>query len=106
MVLRTLLSTALAVAASGAPRLNLQTMSGRPTAARFPVVLMFWRADCAPCRLELGDLPALSRAAAPVRLQLVGLQPPAELRVGLRAANLADDASDVAVQDAAGVLTS
>ncbi len=81
-------------------------MGGRPTAERFPVVLMFWRADCAPCRLELGDLEAMRRAAAPVRLQLVGLQPAAELRVGLRAANLADDASDVAVQDAAGVLTS
>ena len=81
-------------------------MSGRPTAARAPVVLMFWRADCAPCRLELGDLDALRRAAAPMRLQLVGLQPSTGLRAGLRAANLADVASDVAVQDAAGVLTS
>ncbi len=36
----------------------------------------------------------------------MALKPPAELRIGLRAGNLAGDQSDVAVQDGAGVLTS
>jgi hypothetical protein len=49
-----------------------------------PSVLLFWRTDCAPCLLELRNLPELTRAARPGRLVLIALQPRDELARGLR----------------------
>ena len=63
-------SSALAVA----PPLTLRQVDGRPAALPRPGVVLFWRSDCAPCRLELADLPALRRAAAPLPLQPVELK--------------------------------
>ena len=63
----------LAALLAAAPALALHTAQGRPAVLARPGVVMFWRSDCAPCRLELGDLPALRRAAAPLPLQLVSL---------------------------------
>ena len=95
-------------AALGAAPLSLQlhTLAGRQVRQSRPVVLMFWRADCAPCRLELGDLTALRRAAKPMPIQLVGLQAAAEVRKGLRAAALPANASVWTAQDAGKVLLS
>ena len=101
--------TALLLAATlGAtpPLLQMRTLAGRPVRQVRPVVLMFWRADCAPCRLELGDLRALRTAAAPMPIQLVGLQPAAEIRKGLGATSLPPDGSVWTEQDAGKVLLS
>ena len=88
-----------------APPLMLQTLEGKPAAPAVSSVIMFWRADCGPCRLELSDLKALRSAAAPLRVRLVGLQSAAALREGLRASGLPAEESLVASGDPAQVLT-
>ncbi len=89
--------------ASSAPLLD--TLGGAPYRASGPQVLMFWRADCGPCLLELSDLSALRAAAQPARLIPVGLQPAAALRPALRRLGLAEGETAVTREDAAAVLT-
>jgi hypothetical protein len=98
-----LVATAAAVGAASAqaPPIGLETLSGRPVAAGSggaPTLMLFWRADCAPCRLELSHLTPLRAAASPMKLELVGLQSAGELRAGLRAAGL-DPASSLRTSD-------
>ncbi|MGC1301638.1 MAG: TlpA disulfide reductase family protein [Caulobacteraceae bacterium] len=79
-----------------APPIGLETLSGRPVVGGWggaPTVMLFWRADCAPCRLELGHLGSYRAAASPMKLELVGLQSAGELRAGLRSAGLDSDSS-------------
>lgn len=66
-----LLSAALAAAAPPAAT----TLEGRPVdgASLRGSVLLFWRADCGPCLVELSDLRKLREAAAPLRVQPVVL---------------------------------
>ena len=40
-----------------------------------PAVLAFWRSDCAPCLIELGEMALLKRAAGSLRLFWVALEP-------------------------------
>ena len=51
----------------GAPR-ALSALSGHPA------ILLFWRSDCAPCRLELSHLADLEAAAKPGRLVTIALE--------------------------------
>jgi len=51
----------------GAPR-ALSSLSGHPA------ILLFWRSDCAPCRLELSHLADLQAAAKPGRLVTIALE--------------------------------
>ncbi len=88
------------------PSLQLRSLSGHEVASRHPIVLMFWRTDCAPCRLELGEFKALSQAAAPMAIQLVGLQAPEAVRQGLQAASLPADGSLWTAEDPGEVLRS
>jgi hypothetical protein len=78
---------------SPAPPLPLRTLSGTPVSRTGPRIVMFWRADCAPCRLELADLKALRAAALPMRIDLVGLQPPTALRSALGATGMSEKES-------------
>jgi thiol-disulfide isomerase/thioredoxin len=48
--------------------------------AGHPAVLLFWRSDCAPCRLELGYLAGLEAAARPGRLVAIALEDAASAR--------------------------
>ena len=41
-------------------------------------VVMFWRSDCAPCLIELRELPDLRRAAGGDALLTVALEPQAQ----------------------------
>lgn len=68
----------LARPASDAP-VDLAAVRGRG-----PSVLLFWRTDCAPCLLELRNLPQLTRAAHPGRLVLIALQSREDLERGLQ----------------------
>ena len=67
-----------------------------------PSVLVFWRTDCAPCLLELRNLPQLERAARPGRLVLIALQPRQELEQGLK--GLGPVQTWRAIEDPANVL--
>ena len=88
--------------------LAVQTVGGAP--ARVPVrphgtVVVFWRADCGPCLLELRDLAALRRAASPMSVTPVALQPTRDLDAALRRTGLAAAETLVAPGDGGGVLT-
>ncbi len=65
--------TLASMLAAGAPAAT--TLDGRPVAADAlrSTVVLFWRADCGPCLVELSDLAALRRAAAPLHVQPVVL---------------------------------
>ena len=69
-----LLSAALAAASAAAPP-AATTLDGRAVerSALSSSVLLFWRADCGPCLVELSDLAKLREAAAPLRVQPVVL---------------------------------
>lgn len=69
-----------------------------------PMILLFWRSDCAPCLLELSDLAALRASARNARVIPVGLQPAAALRPALARLRLRDDVTLRAVEDPAGLL--
>lgn len=62
-------------ATAAPPALHLQTLSGAPVSAAPGVtILAFWRADCAPCLVELRQAAAYAQAARPGRILFVGLQ--------------------------------
>lgn len=58
-------------------------LSGRPT------ILVFWRADCAPCLVELGHLRQLEAASGHACLALVALDDAPTARAKLKAMGLA-----------------
>lgn len=63
--------------------LRLSTLDGAPVSlsqGAGPVVLAFWRADCAPCVIELRSARDYAAAARPARLLFVGLQDTPTLR--------------------------
>jgi hypothetical protein len=63
--------------------LRLSTLDGAPvnlSQGAGPVVLAFWRSDCAPCILELRGARDYAAAARPGRLLFVGLQDAPALR--------------------------
>jgi thiol-disulfide isomerase/thioredoxin len=100
-----------AIAAVSRPRaapLALETLASRRPASVFdgrPAVVLFWRADCAPCRLELNHLDALRAAASPLQLRLVGLQSADPLNAALRGVSLEPEASLRALAPPEQVLT-
>ncbi len=53
-----------------------------------PTVLIFWRADCAPCLIELRQATDYLAAAGPGRVLFVGLQDGAALRTAAVKAGL------------------
>ncbi len=74
------------------------------SASSAPTILLFWRADCAPCLLELSDLAALRASAGSARVIPVGLQPAAVLRPALARLGLRDGDTLRAAEDPAKVL--
>jgi thiol-disulfide isomerase/thioredoxin len=72
------------------PELPLAPLRPGPTvdltAARRqrPAIVLFWRTDCAPCLLELENLPALRQAAGSDPLLLVAMQSRDAVRAGLQ----------------------
>lgn len=64
-------------ALSGGAPVPLSSLRGAPA------ILVFWRADCAPCRLELDNIKQLRAAAGATRLILVGLGPADPLRAAM-----------------------
>jgi hypothetical protein len=80
---------AIASAADGAP-LVLKTLGGDPAgglASPGVTVVAFWRADCAPCRLELRAARDYALAARPGRFLFVGLQDAGALNAAAGEAN-------------------
>jgi hypothetical protein len=67
--------------AAASPELRLESLDGAPIGVHGsgPTILAFWRADCAPCLIELGQARAYADAARPARLLFVGLQDRAAL---------------------------
>jgi len=60
------------------------------------VLVLFGASWCAPCRVELRNLPALASAAAPVRLEVAWIDrapPPTAHRAGPNVAVLSPDAA-------------
>lgn len=85
---------------------TLQTLRGEVVPPlRRTTILLFWRPDCGPCLVELADLAALHRAAAPADLKLVGLQSPVELETGLRKRGLGPADSLTTPEEPAALLT-
>jgi hypothetical protein len=77
-----MVTLAIAGSASGAP-LVLKTLSGESAgglASPGVTVVAFWRADCAPCRLEMRAARDYALAAQPGRFLFVGLQDGEALR--------------------------
>jgi len=71
-------ATTAASAAGGEPGPpRLESLDGRPVhigGTRGGTILAFWRADCAPCLLELRAARSYAAAARPARFLFVGLQ--------------------------------
>lgn len=86
-----------------APRLERLDGAPLPSSGAAPDVLLFWRADCGPCLLEMADLAALRAAARPGRVTPVGLQPAATLRPALRRLGL-DEADTATTREDPGAL--
>ena len=95
----------MATGAHAAAPLAVQRLDGAAATVPAPAVVLFWRADCGPCLIELGDLAALRAAARPLGLTPVGLQPAATLRPALARLRLRDGDSLLTPTDAASVLT-
>jgi len=97
-------------AAYAAPSLRLASLDGGPTVplrhatGGRSAILVFWRADCAPCLLEFEKLAELRAAAGAVPLMLVGLQPADRLRQGLQRLKLGPTQSWRALDDPAEAL--
>lgn len=72
--------------------------------AGHPAVLLFWRSDCAPCRLELGGLAGLEAAAGPGQLVTVALEEPGAARATLDTMTRKPSEAWVADRPAADVL--
>ncbi|MDB5429600.1 MAG: thioredoxin-family protein [Caulobacter sp.] len=112
-----LLGLALVLAGSGAraaattPQLTLLPLDGAPAPVRLhnlaghPRILLFWRSDCAPCRLELAAIGDLEAAAGSGRLMTVALEPAASARATLSSAAARPASSWFAKQAPARVLT-
>lgn len=84
----------------------LQTLRGEALPpVRHTTIMLFWRPDCGPCQVELSDLAALHRAAAPADLKLVGLQPAPDLEAGLRKRGLRASDSVTTPEEPAALLT-
>ena len=63
---------------------RFETLAGAPIAISSPsvaTIVAFWRADCAPCLLELHEARAYASAARPGRFLFVGLQDASDLRI-------------------------
>lgn len=56
------------------PSLHMLDGSGFPSESAEPLTLMFWRADCPPCLVELKNASAYIDAGRPGRVMFVGLQ--------------------------------
>lgn len=70
-----------------------------------PTVLVFWRADCGPCLVELQGLARLEAAAAPLRLATVALDAPATASGKLKSLGLAPRLAWRLIDDPATTLT-
>jgi hypothetical protein len=83
--------TTAASAAGGQPGpLRLESLDGRPVrigGTRDGTILAFWRADCAPCLLELRAARSYAAAARPGRFLFVGLQDAPALAAAARKAD-------------------
>jgi plasmid maintenance system antidote protein VapI len=88
-----LLATGLADLAQAAPRpprvVSLAAPGKAVETLGRPTIMSFWRADCGPCLVELGQLAALQAAAAPARWAAVSLDAPDVARAKLKAMGLA-----------------
>ncbi|HMA49442.1 MAG TPA: hypothetical protein VKP60_06790 [Magnetospirillaceae bacterium] len=76
---------------ASAADLALETMEGKRfdlASSVKPLVLIFWRADCAPCLIELRQAKDYLSAAPPGRVLFVGLQERAALRASAEKARL------------------
>ena len=79
---------AIAAAQAGPPR--LERLDGKPVdVGHTPggAILAFWRADCAPCLLELRAARSYAAAARPGRFLFVGLQDAPALAAAARKAD-------------------
>jgi hypothetical protein len=98
------------IAAAPAPNPTLAPLGAgrseplRAVLGRRPAILMFWRADCGPCLVELRELDRLRAGARPLRVLVVGLQPPAALRPALHRLDLKPGVSWVTLDDPAQIL--
>lgn len=102
-------ATAAAAVPAGDPGpLRLETLDGKPVGlGRTPggTILAFWRADCAPCLLELRAARSYAAAARPARFLLVGLQDVPALASAARKADIPPELLVHGVGSASAILT-
>lgn len=110
MALLAALAAGAAMAAARTPALSLTSLDRPGVSATLADlkgkarVILFWRADCAPCLVELADLGAYE-AAAKGRLSVVALQPAGAARAELDRRGIHPASAWASADDAAGVLT-
>jgi hypothetical protein len=97
---------AIAAAQAGPPR--LERLDGKPVdVGHTPggAILAFWRADCAPCLLELRAARNYAAAARPARFLFVGLQDAPALAATARKEGVPPELLVHAVGSASAILT-
>ncbi|WP_213978997.1 TlpA disulfide reductase family protein [Sphingomonas sp. dw_22] len=68
------------------PPVAVANVDGVPTALPRPAVVVLWASWCVSCRAELRRIPELERAAKPLRVVTLAIDPPAAARRALAAA--------------------
>jgi hypothetical protein len=93
------------------PRLTLRPLDGKTVVRladleRRPRILLFWRSDCVPCRLELSAIADLDQAAGKGGLLVIALEPIPTARATLTLPAPQPRSAWVADEPAASVLRS
>jgi hypothetical protein len=104
----TAVSASGAVPGGGPGPLHLESLDGKTLAVgRTPggTILAFWRADCAPCLLELRTARNYAAAARPARFLFVGLQDAPALTNAARKAGAPPEMLVRGVGSASAILT-
>lgn len=93
-----------ALAAPSVARSVEVPVEGPARAMAHPAVVVLWATWCVSCRAELARLPALARAAAPLPILTLAIDPPARALARLRSTRMPTQNAFADARDPAMVL--